>query len=302
MTGEISTMALELIDDAAGDPRNALYLALACDFAYYDEAAAAPKFLETLGLEAKLISVDNTQVYVAQGEKSIVVAFRGSQSPDSIDGLKDWLLTNANDLLILPEGRIGTDFVAAGVGARFHRGFLEALADIWDPLFAAVDAAMKAKERPLWVTGHSLGGALALLAAWRLQRSFIPVQKVYTFGSPMIGNAAAAEAFKSEFTDKIFRYVDEEDLVPLLPAFSLVANPYGHCLSEVALGAAIQAAAETSDGSALGILKALGSKVSEGLHDASLLDDLWSQAQQRLGRHMIANYHARIVEKCGGQA
>jgi triacylglycerol lipase len=297
-------MALELFDEATGDPRNARYLALACDFAYLDEAAAAPKFLETLDLEAKLISVDNTQVYVAQGEKAIVVAFRGSQAPDSLDGLKDWLLTNANDLLILPEGRIGTDFVAAGVGARFHRGFLEALAGIWEPLLAAVDGTMKAKERPLWITGHSLGGALALLAAWRLQRAFLPVHQVYTFGAPMIGNAAAAGAFQDEFADKIYRYVDEEDFVPLLPAFSLVANAYDHCLNEVALGAAIRAVAatEAAGGSALGYFKAMGSKVVGGLLDASLVDDIWNQAQKRIDRHMIANYHARIDEKCGGPA
>ena len=294
-------MALDLIDDAAGDPRNARFLALACDFAYFDEPAA-PKFREMLGLDARLISVDNTQVYVGQGEKAIVVAFRGSQTPDTLDGLKDWLLTNANDLLILPEGRIGTDFVAAGVGARFHRGFLEALAEIWDPLFAAVDGAMKAKERPLWVTGHSLGGALALLAAWRLQRSFIPVHQVYTFGAPMIGNALAAEAFHAEFANKIFRYVDEEDLIPLLPAFSLVANAYGHCLNEVALGAAAKAveAAEAAGGSAIGVFKTLGAKVTDGLLNATLIDDLWNQTQRRIDRHMIANYNARIGERCGG--
>ncbi len=56
------------------------------------------------------------------------LAFRGSQSPTSLEGFKDWLLTNANNLLVIPEWRIGTDFAAAGVGARFHRGFLEALA------------------------------------------------------------------------------------------------------------------------------------------------------------------------------
>ena len=290
-------MALDLIDEAAGDPRNARFLAMACDFAYLDEAAAALEFRDQLGLEASLVSVDNTQVYIAQGERSIVVAFRGSQSPDSLDGLKDWLLTNANDLLILPEGRIGTDFAAAGVGARFHRGFLGALADVWDPLLGAVERAMTAKERPLWIAGHSLGGALALLAAWRLQRSFIPVHQVYTFGAPMIGNAAAALAFQAEFTGKIFRFVDEEDLVPLLPAFSLIANAYGHCLTEVALGAV-----EAPGGSALGIFHGLGARATDELLNATLLDDLWSQAQRRLGRHMIANYHARIVEKCGGSS
>ena len=291
-------MGLELIDDAAGDPRNARVLAMACDFAYLPELAAAAKFRDGLGLEARLISVDNTQVYVAQNDRSIVLAFRGSEAPNSIDGMKDWLLTNANDLLILPEGRIGTDFAAAGVGARFHRGFLEALAEIWDRLFAAVDGAMQAEERPLWITGHSLGGSLALLAAWRFLRNFVPVHQVITFGAPMIGNETAARAFEKEFSGKIYRFVDEGDLVPLLPAFSLVANAYNHCLNEVALGAAIAAGA--ASGSALGIFKGLGGKVAEGLLDASLLDDLWKHAQGRIDRHMIPNYLARIEEKCGG--
>ena len=82
-------------------------------------------------MDARLISVDNTQVYIAENDESIVVAFRGSEAPTTLDGLKDWLLTNANNYLILPEGRAGTDFAAAGVGARFHKGFLEALEMIW---------------------------------------------------------------------------------------------------------------------------------------------------------------------------
>src|SRR5262245_23075607 len=176
--------------DAAGpDDGNARYCAKACDLAYYPEAEAAPAFREQLGLEAKLFSADNTQAYVGSNDSAIVVAFRGSEVPTTLDGLKDWLLTNANNLLILPEGQIGTDFAAAGVGARFHRGFLGALAEIWDKLYAAVDGLMQAKERPLFVTGHSLGGALALVAAWRLQRNFMSVYQVYTFGAPMIGNA-----------------------------------------------------------------------------------------------------------------
>ena len=57
-------MSMSLNDSAAGDVRNALFLASACDLAYYNEPEGPAKFRSELGLEAKLISVDNTQVYV----------------------------------------------------------------------------------------------------------------------------------------------------------------------------------------------------------------------------------------------
>jgi len=131
-------MLLPLDDTKPGDSRNALFLAQACNLAYFDAPGGVDRFRDDLGLEARLISVGNTEVYVAQNDKVLVVAFRGSQAPNTLDGLKDWLLTNANNYLILPEGQIGTDFAAAGVGARFHRGFMEALHEIWEPLLATV--------------------------------------------------------------------------------------------------------------------------------------------------------------------
>jgi putative lipase involved disintegration of autophagic bodies len=68
---------------------------------------------------------------------------------------------------------------------------MQALDEIRAPLLQAVRKTMEASERPLWVTGHSLGGAIALLAAWRFQRAFIGAHEIVTFGAPMIGNAAA---------------------------------------------------------------------------------------------------------------
>lgn len=266
---------------------NVRLLAKACELAYLDEPEGAASFQGELGMQARLISVDNTQAYVAADDQSLVVAFRGSQSPTSLDGFKDWLLTNANNLLILPEGRIGTDFAAAGVGARFHRGFLEALAEIWEPLRAAVRAELDRQDRPLWVTGHSLGGAIALLAAWRLQRDFIAIHEVVTFGAPMIGNAAAAEAFQREFPDKIFRYIDIEDPVPLLPSMSLVANAYAHCLNEVRL----QGPNPKAFAQALG---ELGRTAVEGILSASLADEVWGLLQRRIQAHLIPNYQDRL--------
>ena len=287
-------MALQLIDASGGDYRIARFMATAVNLAYEPAATGEPAFQEQLGLDAKLISVGNTQAYVGENDANIVVAFRGSESPTSVDGLRDWLLTNADNLLVLPEGAIGTDFVAAGVGARFHKGFVAALSDIWAPLFAAVDGAYSKKERRVWVTGHSLGGALALLAAWRLQRNFVPVYAVYTFGAPMIGNAAAAEAFQREFPDKVFRFVDKDDLVPRLPTISLTSNAYGHCLREMLLGADVAAG-----------LEALAADPAGGPLNAAAMEAVWGHLQSQVTSHFMANYLARLAAKCeeaGGTA
>jgi predicted lipase len=290
-------MQLDMKDTPAAICHNAEFLAAASEFAYSDESQGREEFKNHLGLDARLLSVGNTQVFVATDANHVVVAFRGTESPTSLDGFKDCLLSDANNFLIIPEGRIGTDFAAAGVGARFHRGFMQALADIWDPLFAAVDGEIKKQERPLWLTGHSLGGALALLAGWRFVQQFISVHRIYTFGAPMVGNTTAVQAFDKEFQNKIFRFVHEPDLVPHLPTISLLANAYGHCLQEMLLSSAAVAAAAETVSSAAGLLQKLAASTKEGLLDGQLIDKMWAHVTQRLGAHGIAMYRTRLTEK-----
>ena len=57
-------MSMSLDPAASGNARNALFLARACELAYLPQAQGSPRFQSELGLEARLISVDNTQVYV----------------------------------------------------------------------------------------------------------------------------------------------------------------------------------------------------------------------------------------------
>lgn len=279
-------MALALNPQAPGrSDQNALFLATACDLAYLPQDLAQAEFAAQLGLSAKLFSVDNTQCYLCENETVTVLAFRGSEIPNSIDGFKDWLLTNAKNFLVLPSGKIGTDFVAAGVGARFHKGFMEALDEIWDPMLEAVDAVVSQKERPLFITGHSLGGALALLAAWRLQRQMIPIHNVYTFGAPMVGNEAAAKAFEKEFPNRIYRYVDRGDMVPNLPTVSMFSNEYWHCLTEVVLGGSPPASA---------VAQALVTGSPETTMSQSVIDGIWNQATSGIQKHLMGNYLDQI--------
>ena len=280
-------MPLELHEDAMGDWRNALFLANASDIAYYSQAEAAPKFKELLGVDAQLFSVGNTQAFVLTNADHIVVAFRGTESPTSIDGLKDWLLNDALNLLIVPEGRMGTDFIAAGVDARFHQGFINALMAIWDPMFERVTAELKMAERPLWITGHSLGGALALLAAWLFLRKFVAVHQIYTFGGPMIGNPAAVAAFDREFRGKIYRFVDTRDPVPQLPTVSLVAADYSHCQKAMDLGV-------REPGS---FWKSVAANVVGGVFTGGGLTTVWNFIKERVGAHSMTTYIEHIKKQ-----
>jgi len=282
-------MPLQLYEDAYNDRRNATYLAVASDLAYYSQEVGGPLYQEKLGLEAVLFSVGNTQAFVGQNSDHIVVAFRGTESPTTVEGLKDWFLTNAANFLILPEGRLGTDFAAAGVGARFHQGFINAIADIWPSVLQKVQAELAQSERPLCLTGHSLGGSLALLAAWLFYRKFITVHQIYTFGGPMIGNEVAAKAIDKAYPNKIFRYVDLVDPIPKLPMISLADNDFIHCEREIGLGEA-----EQSVTSAVAFFSGLASQTATGLLNATLVDNIWKGVLARLNAHSLENYLKRL--------
>ena len=281
-------MPYQLVEDAFGDARNAAALAAASQFAYYPEADGVESFRSELGLAAKLVSVNNTQAYVAEDEHRVVVAFRGSEGPTTVDGLKDWFLTNAMNLLVQPTGPLATEFLGAGVGARWHLGFVTAATDIWPALHAEVSAKLAAKDRPLWVTGHSLGGALALLASWLFLRDGVSPHQIVTFGGPMVGNAVVAAALDREFAGKLFRYVNAPDPVPLLPMVSVTANDFAHPEKLVLLGDAAQAA------DLIAYLRASAGDAASAIVSGQAADKLWEVVKGRLVAHLLTDYRKLI--------
>ena len=90
--------------------------------------------------------------------------------------------------------------------AIVHRGFKHALDVVWDDIKPELE---KLGDVPLFMTGHSLGAALATLAAAR----HTP-RAVYTFGSPLVGNHAFTETLKDI---PIHRVVDDIDGVTFVP-------------------------------------------------------------------------------------
>ncbi len=90
-------------------------------------------------------------------------------------------------------------------GGRVHRGFGHLIRQIWPPIAAALESI----EKPLYFTGHSLGGALATLAA-----SLSAPQAVYTFGAPRIGDCAFSRALSGV---DLFNVINPHDFVTRLP-------------------------------------------------------------------------------------
>ncbi|XP_078437472.1 alpha/beta-Hydrolases superfamily protein [Wolffia australiana] len=85
------------------------------------------------------------------------------------------------------------------------------------------------EELSLTVTGHSLGGALAILSAYEAAAAKIPGLSrvsVFTFGAPLVGNKGFARELEN-LGVKVLRVVSKQDLVPKLPG-TLLKRVYSH--------------------------------------------------------------------------
>lgn len=106
---------------------------------------------------------------------------------------------------------------------RVHRGFLEAFEAIVIeegenlPAFEEVIERLQNAKNGVWITGHSLGGALASIAASYLLNSNIRVSGIYTFGAPRVGNDEYRDYLNKRLTYKYWRFMHKSDLVPDVP-------------------------------------------------------------------------------------
>jgi triacylglycerol lipase len=182
---------------------NAWWLIEAATLVYADKEFATEKFKQNAGFqEVEYFDSEATQCYVASNEKSAIVTFRGSEARlregDSSVGyiFADWM-ANFN---FAPE--------PWEQGGNVHRGFKGALDEVWDDLEDHISNLQK-HNRKIWMTGHSLGAALATLAADR----FGNVQGLYTYGSPRVGD----RNFKDDFNVNAYRFVNNSDIVTKVP-------------------------------------------------------------------------------------
>lgn len=176
---------------------NAWWLAESSLLAYAESNFAKERF-SAAGLTAELFDGKSTQCYVAYNDNFVIVAFRGTQV-DNFQGIVNDIFTNSKFQLV--------DFEKGG---SVHQGFKDGLNEIWSNLLNHLNELKTEKpERTFWFTGHSLGAALATLAADR----YGSVQGLYTFGSPLVGD----DAFTNQFSINTYRFVNNNDFITSIP-------------------------------------------------------------------------------------
>ncbi|KAK9866320.1 hypothetical protein WJX84_007327 [Apatococcus fuscideae] len=165
--------------------------------------------------------VHDSKVLVGWGESAIVLAFRGTSSLANVRSDLQFWQTH------FPEGRQSW---VPGKSPKVHAGFLDSWvknsfgARITEKLCSIVRERLASSPQAsmrIYVTGHSLGGALATLAAIDIARALHKDLEVneqalklscYTFGAPRSGNHAFAKLYNSHVGDT-WHVINDQDLV-----------------------------------------------------------------------------------------
>jgi hypothetical protein len=181
-------------------------------------------------------SEEGTQGFVAEDDNSVFLVFRGTEGIDFDKEFKD--RSKHHYLALHPleffkycrkskewnfrEAFIDilTDIFLIQIKSNdekgsIHGGFLKAFDSSkaqWD---SDIQARVKGNGKPIIICGHSLGAALATLAAAYLLTDFPGRIRLYTFGSPLVGNQEFVDSMKGVAHQ---RHVDCCDIVTRIPS------------------------------------------------------------------------------------
>lgn len=162
--------------------------------------------VEPVFVESQDNGFTDTQVAILNQLNSdrLYIVFRGS------DKSVDWINNFEFRQQIYPYGDGNTE-------VQFHRGFMMAYFAVRKQLLEAMD---KFVGQRVIVTGHSLGGALATIAALDIQYNLGQQRdlsfEVYTFGSPRVGNQAMVDSYNGRIPYS-YRFVNGWDVVTRIP-------------------------------------------------------------------------------------
>ena len=192
------TLFLESISKLADENKESSLIKLIASVCYdhNEEKEKLKRELTTLKIEIlETFDSDGTQAILVSSDKFIALAFRGTET------------TSIKDI----KSDIKAQIMQCETGGKIHTGFKEAFDRVALDIQKKLDND-KLKTKPLFITGHSLGGALATIAAKKLSHKG-GLAACYTFGSPRVGD----EEWIADIKTPVYRLVNAADCVTMLP-------------------------------------------------------------------------------------
>nr|XP_004308496.2 PREDICTED: phospholipase A(1) DAD1, chloroplastic [Fragaria vesca subsp. vesca] len=177
------------------------------------------------------------------GRRDIVIALRGTAT------CLEWLENLRVTLTHLPCGAKMAHTGAEGSEPMVETGFLSLYTSGTD-LVPSLQQMIREEIRrllqtygdepmSLTITGHSLGAALATLAAYDIKSTFnrAPLATVVSFGGPRVGNRSFRHNLEKKGA-KVLRIVNEDDLITKMPGFVVEDKKARHVAGSPLVGMA----------------------------------------------------------------
>jgi len=193
-------------ENSEHQPEAAYWMAWLSKLAYEKNDDDSPKEKEILQelkaedhgfISVKGFDCDGSQAIVVSHNEYNAIAFRGT------DENSDWL----KNMDMMP---------TTALEGRYHNGFYNATMNVWGEILEAINTR---DEKPVWITGHSLGGAMACVAtASLITTGAYRYMSTYTFGQPRCMDEETALKFQQQTEGKYFRYRNNNDVVTDVPS------------------------------------------------------------------------------------
>lgn len=169
----------------------------------YDDPIDARAAFQKLGFESETLNDGSMQGYALAIGDTVVLCFRGTEIDDPSDVLQDLKFIRSRKS-----------------GGSIHGGFDSGYMGMHRQVLKFLDQHRPAR---VWITGHSLGGALSVVCAYHLlQDTKVEIAGIMTFGQPMTVSKDLAASLDSQIGDKYVYFINDMDPV------ARAVEPYVH--------------------------------------------------------------------------